>query len=235
MKASDKTARKVMGLVRKAEDTPRTTHGFSIAVALAVVSIGVLGAEARAANVYIATTIAGAQTFVNRTAHSHWTFATNSASVANFTGGFFEMKKGNPTADVQFAIIVGTYSDFLANYDSATGVYSGSGGLAPIISDSLPSSSFGASFGQSIFSDAPVTLAANTTFTAVLWSAATGSGNDTYFVKNSGNVFWADSSGNPISVAGYTAGGDLVVPTAVPGAGLVAIVAVGLFSRRRRR
>lgn len=186
-------------------------------------------------SVYVATDQTGAQTFINRTDVSYWTFATNSNAVANFTGGFFHVKKGGGstlTADIKFAVIAGTYSTFTASYSN--GVYSGSS----VISDSKLASQITGSFTSQTFAGTPVTLAANTTYTAVVWSAATGSGNDTYFIKNNGNIFWSDSSGNAIDPGGYTPGQDLLVsgsPVGVPGAGLASLAVVGLVARRRRR
>lgn len=187
-------------------------------------------------SIYVATGQSGAQTFINRTDVSYWTFATNSNAVANFTGGFFHIKKGGgsgPSAAIQFAVIVGTYTDFTNNYNGTTGVYSG----GSVIADSLAASSVTGSFTSQTFAGTPVTLAANTTYTAVIWSSATGAGNDTYFIKNNGNLFWSDSSGNAVDPGGYTTGQDLLIsgsPVGVPGAGLASLAVVGLAARRRR-
>ena len=201
------------------------------------VAIAALSGSSYGTNVYVATGQSGAQTFVNKTDISYWTFATNSNAVANFTGGFFHIKKGGgsgPSANIQFIVIAGTYTDFTNNYNGTTGVYSG----GSLIADSLAASSVTGSFTSQTFAATPVTLAANTTYTAVIWSAATGAGNDTYFIKNNGNIFWSDSSGNAIDPGGYTTGQDLLVsvsPVGVPGAGLASLAVVGLVARRRRR
>ena len=205
--------------------------------ATAVLALAMPVGEAVASSVYIATDQTGAQTFINRTDISYWTFATNANSVANFTGGFFEMKKGGgsgPSADVKFVVIAGTYANFQSSYDASTGVYSGSS----VISASALASSLSGSFGTLTLASTPVTLAANTTFTAVLFSAASGVGNDTFFVKNNGDLFWTDASGTQIAPTGYTTGGDLVTTsgaTAVPGTGVLALAGLGLAARRRRR
>ena len=203
--------------------------------ATAVFALAMPVGEAVASSVYIATNQSGAQTFINRTDISYWTFATNANSVANFTGGFFEMKKNNAATDaVKFVVIVGTYANFQSSYDASTGVYSGSS----VISASAAASSFTNQFGTLTIAATPVTLAANTTFTAVLFSAATDIGNDTFFVKNNGDLFWTDASGTQIDPGGYTTGGDLVTTsgaTAVPGTGVLALAGLGLAARRRRR
>ena len=203
--------------------------------ATAVFALAMPVGEAVASSVYIATNQSGAQTFINRTDISYWTFATNANSVANFTGGFFEMKKGGATADVTFVVIAGTYANFQSSYDASTGVYSGSS----VISASAAASSLGSSFSTLTLASTPVTLAANTTFTAVLFSAASGIGNNTFYVKNNGDLFWTDASGQQIAPTGYTQGGDLVTisggATAVPGTGVLALAGLGLAARRRRR
>lgn len=206
--------------------------------ATAVLALAMPVGEAVASSVYIATDQTGAQTFINRTDVSYWTFATNANAVTDFAGGFFEMKKGGgagPTADVKFVVIAGDYSTFQSSYDASTGVYSGSS----VISASAAASSLTGSFGTLTLADTPVTLAANSTYTAVLFSAASGVGNDTFYVKNNGDLFWSDASGQQIAPTGYTAGGDLVTTsggaTAVPGTGVLALAGLGLAARRRRR
>ena len=203
--------------------------------ATAVLALAMPVGEAVASSVYIATDQTGAQTFINRTDISYWTFATNANSVANFTGGFFEMKKNNAATDaVKFVVIAGTYANFQSSYDASTGVYSGSS----VISASALASSLGSSFSTLTLASTPVTLAANTTFTAVLFSAASGIGNNTFYVKNNGDLFWTDASGTQIDPGGYTTGGDLVTTsgaTAVPGTGVLALAGLGLAARRRRR
>ncbi len=201
----------------------------------AVVATAIAG-SASAVNVYVATGQSGAQTFINRTDISYWTFATNASAVSDFTGGYFHVKKGGgagPSANINFAVIVGTYTDFTNNYNGTTGVYSG----GSVISDSKTAGAITGSFTSQVFAGTPVTLAANTTYTAVVWSAATGTGNDTYYIKNNGDMFWSDSSGNAIAPSGYTPGQDLATVTSsvVPGAGLAALAGVGLAARRRRR
>lgn len=206
------------------------TLALALAAAVAV-SGSALGGVV---SVYVSTNISGAQTFINQTDISYWTFSTNANAVSNFTGGFFHVKKGGgagPSANIQFAVIAGAYSNFTANY--AAGVYTG----ASIISDSITSGSINTSFTATTFAGTPVTLAANTTYTAVIWSAASGTGNDTYYIKNNGDLFWSNSAGTAIDPGGYTTGGDLatVSSTPVPGAGLASLAVVGLAARRRRR
>ena len=188
-------------------------------------------------DVYVRTSQSGAQTFLNRNAISHWTFSTNTNAVSQFVGGFFQMKSGGAvTAPVQFMVIAGTYADFLSRYDASNGVYTDTGGLSVLSATAAASTIGSGAFGNYPIATTAVTLAANTTYTAVLWSAASGSGSDTYLAKANGELFFADSSGNPYSPPGYSTNQDLTIQSsAVPGAGVAAVAAAGLLARRRRR
>lgn len=216
----------------------RTVVGPAVLLA-ATLAIGVSSGSAMAGviDVYVRTSQSGAQTFLNRNAISHWTFSTNANAVSQFVGGFFQLKgSGAVTAPVQFMVIAGTYADFLSRYDASNGVYTDTGSLS-VLSASAAASTIGSgAFGNYAIATAAITLAANTTFTAVLWSAASGSGSDTYLAKANGELFFADSSGTPYSPPGYSTNQDLTIQSlAVPGAGLASLAVVGLAARRRRR
>ncbi|MEY3023730.1 MAG: hypothetical protein RJA16_556 [Planctomycetota bacterium] len=210
-------------------------------VLLAGLAAGVLASAASATNIYVATNITGAQSQIDINHRSYWTFSTG-ASVANFTGGSFEMKRGqSAVGSVSFAVILGTYQDFLNNYNAGTGAYTNpsAGSLGSIIvQQSLDQTHFSnSSFQQTAFSGVTTTLAGGTTFTAVLWSSVPDTQSQAFFVKQGGgNLFWADSAGSPVAVTGYTTGSNIVTQTSsVPGAGLAAMAGLGLAARRRRR
>jgi MYXO-CTERM domain-containing protein len=209
-------------------------------VLLAGLAAAVFASAASATNIYVATNITGAQTQIDINHRSYWTFSTG-ASVANFTGGSFVMKKGNSAnGSVNFAVILGTYQDFLNNYNAGTGVYTNpsAGSLGSIIVDqSLNQTNFGSSFTQTAFSGVTTTLAGGTTFTAVLWSSVPDVQSQAFFVKQGGgDLFWSDSTGTAVPVTGYTTGSNIVTQTSsVPGAGLAAMAGLGLAARRRRR
>ncbi|MGA0172418.1 MAG: hypothetical protein ACO3NL_02080 [Phycisphaerales bacterium] len=209
-------------------------------VLLAGLAAAVFASAASATNIYVATNITGAQSQIDINHRSYWTFSTG-ASVANFTGGSFVMKRGNSAVgSVNFAVILGTYQDFLNNYNAGTGAYTNpsAGTLGNIIvQQSLAQTSFSSSnFQQTAFSGATTTLAGGTTFTAVLWSSVPDNQNQAFFVKQgAGDLFWSDSTGTAVPVTGYTTGGDIVTASSVPGAGLAAMAGLGLAVRRRRR
>ncbi|MGA1398909.1 MAG: hypothetical protein ACO38P_00840 [Phycisphaerales bacterium] len=211
-------------------------------VLLAGLAAAVFGSAASAVptNIYVATDITGAQSQIDINHRSYWTFSTG-ASVANFTGGSFVMKRGNSAVgSVNFAVILGTYQDFLNNYNAGTGAYTNpsAGTLGSIIvQQSLDQTNFGSAFTQTAFSGATTTLAGGTTFTAVLWSSVPDNQNQAFFVKQgAGDLYWSDSTGTAVPVTGYTTGSNIVTQTsAVPGAGLAAMAGLGLAVRRRRR
>ncbi|MGA1467275.1 MAG: hypothetical protein ACO38V_06510 [Phycisphaerales bacterium] len=210
-------------------------------VLLAGLAAAVFASAASATNIYVATNITGAQSQIDINHRSYWTFSTG-ASVANFTGGSFVMKKGNSAnGSVNFAVILGTYQDFLNNYNAGTGVYTNpsAGSLGSIIvQQSLDQTHFSnSSFQQTAFSGVTTTLAGGTTFTAVLWSSVPDTQNQAFFVKDgAGDLFWSDSTGTAVPVTGYTTGSNIVTQTSsVPGAGLAAMAGLGLAARRRRR
>ncbi len=209
-------------------------------VLLAGLAAAVFASAASATNIYVATNITGAQTQIDINHRSYWTFSTG-ASVANFTGGSFVMKKGNSAnGSVNFAVILGTYQDFLNNYNAGTGAYTNpsAGTLGNIIvQQSLDQTNFGSSFTQTAFSGVTTTLAGGTTFTAVLWSSVPDVQSQAFFVKQGGgDLFWSDSTGTAVPVTGYTTGSNIVTQTSsVPGAGLAAMAGLGLAARRRRR
>lgn len=197
--------------------------------------------SASAQSVFIASDNTGAQVFLNRQDRTYWEFGTNSFSVANFAGASLAIKKnGSATGSVYLAVIAGTYSNFTAGYDSSTGVYSG----PSLILTSLGLGSFSTSFAQTLFAGSATTLAANSTFTAVVWATASGVGADTYYIKKNSQLFWSDANGDPNTPPGYSPNEDLTqlagnsgggggVP--LPGAaGLAACGLLGLSRRRRR-
>ena len=209
-------------------------------VLLAGLAAAVFASAASATNIYVATNITGAQTQIDIDHRSYWTFSTG-ASVANFTGGSFVMKRGNSAVgSVNFAVILGTYQDFLNNYTAGTGAYNNpsAGTLGNIIvQQSLDQTNFGSAFTQTAFSGVTTTLAGGTTFTAVLWSSVPDNQSQAFFVKQGGgDLFWSDSTGTAVPVTGYTTGSNIVTQTSsVPGAGLAAMAGLGLAARRRRR
>jgi|GEM_PF-3399678 len=192
-------------------------------------------------DVYIATSQQGAQTQIDINHRSYWEFATNANAITNFRGGSFVMKRGNSASGlVNFAVILGTYTDFLANYNTGTGVYTdpGSGLGSIVVQQSLDQTNFTNSFSQTAFTDTATTLAAASQFTAVLWSSVPDVQSQAFFVKQGGNLFWSDSSGTEVAPTGYTSGENLVNGTnavPVPGTGVLALAGLGLAARRRRR
>lgn len=225
----------------------RSVSSVSIAARLrGLIAVGVLAVagassstvSAGTLDIYIATDQTGAQTQIDINHRSYWEFATTTA-VADFRGGSFVMKRGNSAVGtVEFAVILGTYTDFLANYNAGTGVYSdpGSGSGSIVVRQSLDQTNFTNSFSQTAFTDVATTLSAATQFTAVLWSSVPDVQSQAFFVKQGGELFWSDSSGSQVAPTGYTSGENLVTTTnAVPGAGVAALVGLGMVGCRRRR
>ncbi len=190
-----------------------SSHGLCAAIAATAVSSITLTATA---GIFVSTGHTGAQVQCDIAHTQHWTYSV-SQDVTDITGALLTMKGGSQTtASITFTIFEGDYSAF---------------GTAPsLLTCTLGRDAFSQSFDWVEFFGAPISLFANHTYTAVLYSNAPDVQSEAYFIKGGSDtpLKFVDSTGTPVDN-----GGSITPPVPAPGA--IALLGLAGFARRRRR
>lgn len=173
---------------------------------LATVGFVVLPAQA---SLFVSTGHTGAQVQCDINHTRFWTY-TVTADVFGVDGALFDMKRGpNTSADITFAIIQGTFSDF--------------GTATPIFEKTLTPSAFTQSYEPVMFQNTATNLYAGTTYTGVLYSNAADPQDLAYFIKE-GLLYFVNENGDRVTPPG----GGSIVPgdTNIPEPATLALLAL---------
>lgn len=172
---------------------------------------------------FVTTGQTGAQVQCDTNHTQYWTYSVNKD--VSIDGALFTMKKGSKTsATITFSIIQGSYSDY------------GNINTSILFSQTLTPTSFNQSFGWVPFSNTPVTMLGNTTYTGVLASSAVDSQDLAYFIK-SGTLFFVNESGVAVDPGVVITSGPSSMASVVPEPGMFMLLGVssGVCLRRPRK